>query len=213
MMFRNGPWTHAKCQFGRSILQVVGSMVAGVSIFAASFQPKGRSLFPGRTAPFSWYARRAKYRSGWKQLIDHLAHQPLAAVQHLEFYAFECHRDHLADRVDRLGLVGRGRQHAHLVDGTRIEQAEVVFGAERFFKPLRARIVDIRNALVDLEHLVIEVGLLDGGRSTRTAGIIGVPARPSGRRPRPRLPAAARESWPQFPVTTVSAPDALILAT
>src|SRR5882757_8909048 len=59
-----------------------------------------------------------------EELVIVLAHVALAAVEHFDLHAFERERD--LDRIDRLGLVGGRRQHPHLVDGARIEQAEVM---------------------------------------------------------------------------------------
>ena len=50
-VFRGGLFTRANGQFGRSILQVVGSAVAGVSIFATSFQPQ--PVFSSSNGSFS----------------------------------------------------------------------------------------------------------------------------------------------------------------
>ena len=46
---------------------------------------------------------------------------------------------------------------------------------KRLFEILRRRIADVRDAFGDLEDLMIEVGLLDRGRTAGAAGIIGVP--------------------------------------
>ncbi|OIQ70655.1 hypothetical protein GALL_477300 [mine drainage metagenome] len=48
---RDGRVTHANDQFGRSILQVVGRTVAGVSILATSFQPQ--PVFSSSNGSFS----------------------------------------------------------------------------------------------------------------------------------------------------------------
>src|SRR4029079_5188042 len=50
-----------------------------------------------------------------EELVVVLAHVALAAVEDFELHAFKGRR-HL-DRIERLGLFGRGREHPHLVDG------------------------------------------------------------------------------------------------
>src|ERR1039457_4536761 len=50
-VFRDGLFTSANGQFGRSILQVVGRTVAGGSIFATSFQPQ--PVFSSSNGSFS----------------------------------------------------------------------------------------------------------------------------------------------------------------
>src|SRR5258708_34910505 len=49
--FRDGRVTRANGQFGRSILQVVESTVAGVSILATTFQPHPVFSTPNRPFP------------------------------------------------------------------------------------------------------------------------------------------------------------------
>ena len=128
--FRSGRGLHANGQFGRSILQVVGSTVAGVSIFATSFQPQ--PVFSSSNGSLCGAFAERRDVDRLEELVVVLAHEALAAVEHLELHAFERERD--LDRIDRLGLLGGRRQHPHFVDGARIEQADVVLGAESPFR-------------------------------------------------------------------------------
>ena len=116
--------------FGRSILQVVGSMVCAVSILAMSFQPQ--PVFSSSNGSFSVRFAERGYVHRLEELVIVLAHVALAAVEDFKLHAFERERD--LDRIDRLGLVGGCRQHAHLVDGARVEQAEVVSWREAPFQ-------------------------------------------------------------------------------
>src|ERR1700736_3361771 len=97
--------------------------------------PAPAGLFLVERFLFGAFAKRGNI-DRLEELVIVLPHVALAAVEHLELHAFERKRD--LDRIDRLGLVGRGRQHPHLVDGAGVEQAEVVFGADRLFEILRS---------------------------------------------------------------------------
>ena len=98
-------------------------MVCSGSIFAASLQPQ--PVFSSSNGSFSVRSpSEAIYRAG--RTGDHpLPHGALAAVIDVEFHAFQ--RCGGLDRIEGLGLLGCGRKHPHLVDGARIEQAEIVF--------------------------------------------------------------------------------------
>src|SRR5476649_1709178 len=80
-------------------------------------------------------------------------------------------------RFKRLRLLRGKGEHPHFIDGARIEQAKVVLCAQRFLEFLRRRIAAIRETFGNREHLMVEIGLLDSGRPTRAARIIGVPVR------------------------------------
>ena len=98
---------------------------------------------------------------------------PLPPPIDVELHAFERCSD--LDRIQRLGLFRRGRKHPHLVHGAGIEQAEVILRPQRLFESVCRRIAEIRNTLGDLEHLMIEVCLLDRGGTAGAARIVGVP--------------------------------------
>src|SRR5258707_5931676 len=65
----------ANVQFGRSILQVVGSTVAGVSIFATSFQPQ--PVFSSSNGSFSVRSPSEAIYIGWKNWWSSLRMVPL----------------------------------------------------------------------------------------------------------------------------------------
>ena len=60
-----------------------------------------------------------------EELVIVLAHGAFAAVVDVKLHALERRGDF--DRIERFGLFGCGRKHPHLIDGARIEQAEIVF--------------------------------------------------------------------------------------
>src|SRR4051812_22393568 len=74
---------------------------------------------------------------GLEELVIVLPHHAFAAVVHIELHALERLGD--LDRLERLRLVGSGSEHPHLVDGARIEQAEIVFRPERLFERIGGR--------------------------------------------------------------------------
>ncbi len=108
-----------------------------------------------------------------EELVVVLAHDAVAAVEDVVLHVFQGRSD--LHRLDRLGLFSREREHAHLVDGARIEQAEAVLRAQRLFKSHRRVVLDVGVAFGDLEDLIVEVALLDRGRAAGAACIVGVP--------------------------------------
>jgi hypothetical protein len=111
---------------------------------------------------------------GLEELVIILAHGALAAVEHVELHPLE--RSGHLHRIKRFGFFCRKREHPHFVDGARIENSlTVIFRSERLFESLRGLVIDVRMPLGDLEHLVVQIGLLDGGRTAGTARVIRVP--------------------------------------
>ena len=129
--------------FGRSILQVVGSMVCGGVDLGDHAASPNRS-FPRRTVPFRCDRRTRRYTSAGRTGDRPCAWCPCRRRRR-RTSCLRALRD--LDRIERLGLVGGDREHPHLVDGARIEQAEVVFGAERLLELLRRLVVEIRECL------------------------------------------------------------------
>jgi hypothetical protein len=137
-----------------------------------SFQPQpvpsSSNFAPGSSGP-----KLAMY-IGLEELMVVGAHRALAAVEHFELHALELGGDRL--RLVRFGFRDGLGEHAHLVDGARIPQAEAgTWRGNRLLELLR---IDSGAELLTPSWIAktrCEVGLLDRGRPAGAAGVIGVP--------------------------------------
>src|SRR5262249_11970611 len=98
---------------------------------------------------------------GLEKLVIVLAHEAFAAGEDIEFHALERETD--LDGVGGFRLVDGGRQHAHLIEGPRIDDRDTVLVAKGLLGRLRGRVIDVGGPLLDGKYTMIQAGLLDGG--------------------------------------------------
>src|SRR6266446_6056724 len=103
-----------------------------------------------------------------EELVIVLPHEAFSAVIYVEFHALERGCD--LYRIERLCLLRCKGEHPHLVHGARIKVARNVRvpRPKGLLKCLRRGVVDVREALGDLEDLIVQVGLLDRRRAAGT---------------------------------------------